>query len=297
MANEPARFVLSDDSINSYGFRVLTSGIDVDQFVKNPIMLWGHHSWDMPIGKWIDIEKKDGKLTAVAEFDENDETAKKVKQKVDAKILNACSIGFDVLETSSESAYLMQGQTRPTVTKAVIYEASIVNFPANSNALRLRKDGNLIELSSTGASLGDLLPKIQLAATGEEWFKTLGMKDEKEAIAQFQATLKAQEEMLIELGRAKGVVDAKNEAHYRQLAKSDPNGVLELFKKTETPIVSLHQTLKDATKNGNNGVGGDDRTKWTFDDWSKKDPDGLMRMRINEPEKYKQLCKEYAEAK
>lgn len=35
-------FVLSDESVNSYGFRVLTDGIALDNFKKNPVMLWNH---------------------------------------------------------------------------------------------------------------------------------------------------------------------------------------------------------------------------------------------------------------
>lgn len=52
-------FLLSDETINSYGTRVLTAGIRLENFLKNPIMLWNHtRAWSdkedqiLPIGRW-----------------------------------------------------------------------------------------------------------------------------------------------------------------------------------------------------------------------------------------------------
>ncbi len=36
------RFILSDESVNCYGLRFLTAGIDIKDFVKNPVMLYMH---------------------------------------------------------------------------------------------------------------------------------------------------------------------------------------------------------------------------------------------------------------
>lgn len=35
-------FLLSDESVNSYGTRVLTAGIRLDDYEKNPVVLWNH---------------------------------------------------------------------------------------------------------------------------------------------------------------------------------------------------------------------------------------------------------------
>ena len=35
--------IISNSSLNSYGFRVLTEGIDTAQFERNPILLWMHN--------------------------------------------------------------------------------------------------------------------------------------------------------------------------------------------------------------------------------------------------------------
>mgnify|MGYP003375424942 FL=1 len=38
-------FVLHDESVNTYGFRMLTSGAVLDEFIKNPVMLLNHNDW------------------------------------------------------------------------------------------------------------------------------------------------------------------------------------------------------------------------------------------------------------
>lgn len=151
-------FVLSDESLNSYGFWVMTSGIVLTQFKKNPIMLWNHNrTWRgttdeiLPIGKWENIRVEDGKLMADAVFDQNDDFAKKIEAKVEAGIINMCSIGIDILTDSEDKAHLKPGQTRRTVLKAKLREVSICDIGANDNALALYDaDGKIINLSAGG---------------------------------------------------------------------------------------------------------------------------------------------------
>ncbi len=155
---KPKTFVLSDESINSYGFRVLTAGIALDRFERNPIMLWNHtrsirddSETMLPIGKWVNIRVEDGRLIADAVFDEKDEFAIKIAGKVEQGIINMASIGFVVNEESDKSELLLPGQTRKTVTKCTLLEVSIVDIGSNSNAVALYdKEGNIMELSAGG---------------------------------------------------------------------------------------------------------------------------------------------------
>jgi len=141
-------FILSDESINDRGYRVLTSGIDTSRFSKNPIMLWMHRrdsdfnfSSVLPIGRWDNIRLEDGKLLADPVFDENDPLAQHIKRKVENGFLNAASIGIDIRKFTEEKEFLVEGQTRPTVTQCELYEASIVAIPANANAVQLMSAG------------------------------------------------------------------------------------------------------------------------------------------------------------
>ncbi|MGB9590940.1 MAG: hypothetical protein ACPL1K_00290 [Candidatus Kryptoniota bacterium] len=151
-------FVLADESLNSYGFWLKMDGADIEQFKRNPIMLWMHiRAWRgtrdevLPIGTWDNIHIEDGKLLADAVIDTDDEFASFIAQKVAKGIIRMASVGITVLETSSTPENLKPGQTRETVTKWKVREASLVDMGANDNAISLAfydTDGNPIELNA-----------------------------------------------------------------------------------------------------------------------------------------------------
>lgn len=143
------RIVLSTPDLNSYGFRVMTAGIDLSRFDKNPVMLYEH--WTL-IGKWKDVRIEGDQLTAEPDFIPNHSDAEKAKAAWDGGYINAASIGFRILETSEDPAMMLPGQKYPTVTKAALMEASLVPVPSNANALRLfDRDGNAINLADEDA--------------------------------------------------------------------------------------------------------------------------------------------------
>jgi hypothetical protein len=137
-------FCLSDESINDRGYRVLTAGINLDRFKKNPIMLWMHRrddGWNsyqvLPIGRWENIRIEENRLLADPVFDENDKFAQLIKSKVENDLIKGCSIGINRIEVSDDPKLLEKGQTRATITKSELYEASIVDMPSNKNTVRL----------------------------------------------------------------------------------------------------------------------------------------------------------------
>ena len=158
MAKESPKktFVLSDESVNSYGFRIVTSGISLERFQKNPIMLWNHtRAWRdaedviLPIGRWENLRKEDGKLLGDTCFDMDDPFAAKIANKVEKGFIKSCSVGIEKVELSDAPEYLLPGQTRMTVTRSMLLEASLTDIPSNANAVSLYDDkGNMIELSA-----------------------------------------------------------------------------------------------------------------------------------------------------
>lgn len=140
------RVRLTNDSLNSYGYRVLTAGVDVSQYERNPLLLYMHERGKV-IGVMKDIRVEDGEITGEPCFDEATELSRQCKKQWDFGSLRMVSIGFDVLETSGDPKYLLEGQKRPTVTKSRIYEVSVVDIGANDDAIVLRKDGTQITLS------------------------------------------------------------------------------------------------------------------------------------------------------
>ena len=83
-------FVLHDESVNSYGFRMLTAGAVLEEFKKNPVMLYNHDDREMPIGRWDNIRIEDNRILADAHFDELDPRGKEIARKVEAGYINAC---------------------------------------------------------------------------------------------------------------------------------------------------------------------------------------------------------------
>ena len=86
-------FVLHDESVNSKGFRMLTSGANLTIFRKNPVMLFMHDDYNMPIGRWDNIRIEGTRILADPVFDEKDIRAIGVMDKVNRGFLNMASIG------------------------------------------------------------------------------------------------------------------------------------------------------------------------------------------------------------
>jgi len=150
MAKYP--FILSSDhNFNSYGFRVLTSGIDTIQYVKNPIVLYMHNrAWEPKnvVGKGSNVRIEGTQLLMDVEFDSEDDYAKELEGKVKRGFIKMCSIGGDVVETSDAPEFLLAGQTKPTVTKMRLKEVSIVDIGSNDEAMRLYDNaGQLLQLA------------------------------------------------------------------------------------------------------------------------------------------------------
>ncbi len=149
--------IISNSSLNSYGFRVLTEGIDFSQYRRNPILLWMHSrpyggSKDsiLPLGKVENIRVEDDELKGTLVFDEVDDFSKQIKAKWDAGTLKMVSAGFDVVETTDDEKYIEKGQRYSTVSRCKLVEVSVVDIGANDDALALYRDGCYIELSAGG---------------------------------------------------------------------------------------------------------------------------------------------------
>lgn len=146
MAN---RVRLTNDTLNSYGYRVLTDGVDISQYERNPILLYMHNR-GQAIGLIKELRKEDGEITGELAFDEATELSVQCRKQWDFGSLRMVSIGFEVIETSDAVKDLVDGQRYPTVTRSRLMEVSLVDIGANNDAIRLHKDGKLITLGDGG---------------------------------------------------------------------------------------------------------------------------------------------------
>lgn len=179
------RFIISDESVNRYGYRILSRGMSTISFEKNPVVFYNHGTYNLPIGKGKDLRHEpDGTITLDIDFDTEDEQALAVQKKAERGFLNACSVGIDVLETSADAAFVLAGQTRPTVTRSELLELSICGIPGNRNALRL----NGVQTEN----IEHILPRInqQKELKMKRVFEQLGLPEtatEEDILAQLAA--------------------------------------------------------------------------------------------------------------
>jgi HK97 family phage prohead protease len=128
-----AAATISTDSVDREHDVVLPSGGRLANYRKNPVVLYGHNHFDVPVGRAISIDVEPTGLRAVWRWLQDDPFAVRVKNAWDQDVLNAVSIGFRPLkwEPNEHGGY--------TYTEWELLEFSIVPVPANQDAVRALK--------------------------------------------------------------------------------------------------------------------------------------------------------------
>ena len=161
--------IISTPSLNSYGSRILTEGIDLEQYKKNPVLLYMHNrcfdGHTMPIGRMENIRVDGDKLIGTPVFDMEDDFAKLVANKWEKGFLKMFSAGVEIIETSTDASLLLPGQTRATITKCRLEEVSVVDIGANNDAVQLSHEGKLLTLSASTPN--EVVPLIETSTKGQ----------------------------------------------------------------------------------------------------------------------------------
>ena len=128
------KFILNDENQkNQYGFRVRNSGLKLERFKANPVLLDFHQSGNSAvIGRWENLQIEGSQMTAEALFDDGDPVAMEIYGKVERGFLRGASLGLDPF--SMDNFQVAPDGTYDLLTAEVI-EASIVPVPNNANAL------------------------------------------------------------------------------------------------------------------------------------------------------------------
>lgn len=123
--------VASTEVPDRYGDVVLQNGWVLDNFLKNPVIPWGHDYKQPPIAKAIDIRVEGNKLVFTAQFPEKgiNPTADMVFDMYRTGFLKAFSVGFIPIE------YEQNEYGGYTYKKQELLEISAVTVPANQEAL------------------------------------------------------------------------------------------------------------------------------------------------------------------
>ena len=266
--------IISTSRLNCYGFRVLTEGIDTDQYSKNPVLLWMHNrpmrgtvDEVLPIGRMENLRVEGDKLIGTPVFDMSDPFAKKIADKWEQGILKMASAGLAVLEESNAPEHIVEGQRFSTVTRSKLVEVSIVDIGANDDALALYRDDKLVdlkeesEITKTLAALlaeatNDVQPNKSSIMPLKDIALKLGLPDnatQEQIVAAIgglqeeNKTLKAEKEAAgvksIELA---GKITADKKQHFVELGKKagleSLTETLKLMSGPVRPTDVLHQT-------------------------------------------------------
>lgn len=273
-------FVASTESINAYGFRIMTEGINTDDFRNNPIMLGDHYE---RIGKWGNVEKKDGKLyVSNPQFSRN-ETGQEWKNDVEDGIVNATSVGILIKETSQEPAMMLAGQKYPTVTKSKLIEVSLATIPANGEAIGLtiyeeNEDGSYKKLS-----LAEAQKKYDLSIESETKTepKTEDKPQEQPKQEPIQLSIQTEIDKKMEEELQRKLAEAEAEANK---LKAEKLAVEQQLIDSQKKMNEVEQAKKDAeTKN------------LSWQKLEKEDPEKLLSIYNEDGEQSKQLAAKYLE--
>lgn len=249
------------------------------------------------IGLVEDIKVDGEEITGVLKFDEATELSRQTKQQYECGSLRMVSVGIDIIELSDAPELLKPGQTCMTVTKWKLREVSLVDLGANDDAIRLHKDGQMLELNEGGTNC---LPRLNNNNNNKSIDKMernalallLGLP-ETATEAQIQARiteLMGAETSLQELRRSaitlavdtavkERKITADKKEHFVKIGEQMGVESLQATLDAMSPMVKLSKTI-------NQTDGGAEYKKL-----SDVPSDQLADLKENEPETYRKLFK------
>jgi hypothetical protein len=140
---------------------------------------------------------------------------------------------------------------------------------------------------------------------------------EEQALKALEKLQLARIKFLIELGKNKGVITEKTEAHFTKLAENDYENTAALIESAELtkPVAPVKNAESDGNKapetipvvdkqgelvkaiqelsKGSQQGDSNDKSQWTYADWQEKDQKGLAELRKTDFQKYQELAKGY----
>lgn len=148
------RFVSSDESEDRDGDIIKMSGWELDNYKKNPVLLWAHSYSMPPIAKAVNIYKDprlnqlviDAKFPTISELSTDGEHVSDHAKFADTvynmyknSYLSTTSVGFRALEhkrrDDAEAMKKPEWERGAIIFRQELYEVSFVPVPANPNAL------------------------------------------------------------------------------------------------------------------------------------------------------------------
>lgn len=306
MAKANKRIRLTDESVNSYGSRIITAGVDLEQYRRNPVLLYMHERGEI-IGLLKDLKVEGTEITAEPVFDEASELSRRCKRQYEFGSLRMCSVGIDILEMSEDKTLIAVGQTRPTITRSRLFEVSLVDVGSNDNALVLRsRDGRRISLGQDGENplpllinnkkqekemdIKTLALQLGLPETADEAAVNAKLSELQAAKADADKFRKENEELqlaqitaAVEAAVAQKKINEDKKAHFVELGKKVGLESLNATFEAMAPQLKLSQAIGHAEPTQQQPA--------EYKKLSEVPADKIMQLRSEKPDQYRQLFK------
>lgn len=138
-------FLVTSEKIDRQNEVVKSDSYNIDNFMKNPVMLFQHDSFSLPIGKWVEYEKTAEGLLLGGWFheipdSENENLSATIKEYVKQGIINSTSIGFRPIKSHTDR---IDNKNILVYDEIDLIEVSIVTIGANPEALQKLKFFNI----------------------------------------------------------------------------------------------------------------------------------------------------------
>lgn len=183
--------IASDETVDRSWEVIKVSGWDIENYMKNPIILFGHDYRDINniVGKATEVINNWKQLIIKGIFAWT-ETAQTARQLYDEGILKTVSVGFRILERGED-------EERSVIKRAELLELSFVPVPCNPNALDIAK-----ELVEKGFEFG-ILEKVW-DETDANYRHRVKEPEEFEEWSFRTKTIQAKPEIKVIFGKLKG---------------------------------------------------------------------------------------------
>lgn len=131
-ASRSFEVVASTASVDRHG-EIVKQDWKLERYAQNPVVFFGHESWDLPIGKASSVRVEDGRLhariTLVSE--KANPRAEQVMNLLREGALSGVSVGFKPGKRSVEK---VEGREAVAYSENELLEISVVGVPANAEA-------------------------------------------------------------------------------------------------------------------------------------------------------------------
>jgi hypothetical protein len=132
--------LISSDAIDRDGEVVLPKGVDLNYFVKNPIVTFAHKYDELPVSKAQWVKRVEGGIKAKTVYTDAHEVARACWQMTQEGILKGKSIGFLPTKirppSSDELEYRPELKNANAIIEtAVLLEYAVAPIPVNQDAL------------------------------------------------------------------------------------------------------------------------------------------------------------------